>query len=224
MRIWCNFQYPPQHPQGVGPSFKKETQGRKRYQKVPKCTSDLLVPSGTKYCTMISDLLVFVDLELRATDTEYHLLMNCQVDLGSSPRLVCQIVKPHFIVQMNQQFVKFILCPSCQIYITKSILPSCRHHVANVPTPLHPVDCTSALQAAQFKAIYGLPENYLFSAQTSAPKERLSQISSFHSLPISKKGSNQCWVGMYFRRYRTDRALKNLYTCIAWRGWACLNF
>jgi hypothetical protein len=162
----------------------------------------------------------------------------------------------HFIVEMNQQFVKSIFCPNCQIYITKSTSPSCRHQVgqvadntalpthqvhfaklptpswpssqqhgiAHVPSPLHPVDCTSVLQAAQFlKTIYGLPENYFFSAQTSAPKERLPKISYFHRLPNSEKGSNQCWVGMYFWRYPTDRALKNLYTCKAWRGWACLN-
>jgi hypothetical protein len=88
----------------------------------------------------------------------------------------------HFIVEMNQQFVKSIFRPNCQIYITKSTSPSCRHQVgqvadntalpthqvhiaklptpswpssqqhgiANVPSPLHPVDCTSVLQAAQF--------------------------------------------------------------------------
>jgi hypothetical protein len=126
MRMWCNFQYPPQHPQGAGASLKEETLGRKclcrkRCQKVAKV---YIRPFGTKYCTMVSDLLVLLDLR-RATDTEYHLLINCQVDLGSSPRLVCQIVKPHFIAEMNQQFVKFIFHPNCQIYVTNSTLPSC---------------------------------------------------------------------------------------------------
>jgi hypothetical protein len=80
--------------------------------------------------------LIYKEQQTRNT----HLLINCQVDLGSSPRPVCQIVKPHFIVEMNQQFVKFIFGPNCQIYITKSTLaklptphwPSCQHHIGQV--------------------------------------------------------------------------------------------
>jgi hypothetical protein len=55
-------------------------------------------------------------------------------------------------------------------------------------------------------------------------KKDYPKLVLFTGCPNAEKGSNQCWVGMYFYRYPTERALRNLYTCKAWRGWACLDF
>jgi hypothetical protein len=85
---------------------------------------------------MISDLLVLVDLQ-RATDTEYHLLINCQVHWGSSPRPVCQIVKStllskwinNLLSSYSVQIVKYTSpSPHCQVADTMSALPTHQLH------------------------------------------------------------------------------------------------
>ncbi len=142
MRTWCTFQYPPQHPQRVGPNLKEERQARKclwrkRCQKVGKMYS-----RPFWYLTMISDLLVLLDF----TKSNRHGIPFAD-KLPSWLRIFtmsslsnCEV---HFIVEMNQQFVKSIFCPNCQIYITKSTLPSCRHQVGqvadNMALPTHQV-------------------------------------------------------------------------------------